>query len=102
MTIAEIESFVRGIARPMRKELADRDARIDELSQRLAVLEARPVGLMYRGVWTGFDDYAVNEAVTFRGSLWVAKAPSCGVEPGGDGGAWQLAVKRGRDGKDGR
>ncbi len=39
--------------------------------------------------------------VTYAGGLWVAKHPRKGIAPRDSDGDWRLAVKRGRDGKDG-
>jgi hypothetical protein len=77
-------------------------ATIAALEQRVAVLERRPVGLLYRGVWSPDVAYERDEAVTAGGALWVARTPSRGLKPGEAVAAWQLAVKRGRDGRDGR
>jgi hypothetical protein len=57
--------------------------------------------LIYRGVHRE-GRYAAGDAVTHQGSLWIARAAT-ERRPGSEGGAqdWQLAVKKGRDGKDG-
>lgn len=53
---------------------------------------------IYRGVWRS-GAYEQGDAVTFGGSIFIAKrATSAKPETSGDD--WQLAVKRGRDGKD--
>jgi hypothetical protein len=72
----------------------------DALMARLVALEARPVGVKYCGVWTPEQAYRVHDAVSHHGSLWIAKTNQAGSEPGADPIAWQLAVKKGRDGKD--
>lgn len=56
--------------------------------------------VIYRGVWrTG--KFEPGDAVTFGGSLFIARAKTTAKpETGSDD--WQLAVKRGRDGKDGK
>lgn len=77
-------------------------ATIAALEQRVAALEARPLGVRYAGVWDADHAYVPDEAVTFRGSLFIALAPSSNVKPEGAEGVWRLAVKRGRDGRDGR
>lgn len=56
-----------------------------------------------RGVFKADSEYRSGDGVTWGGSYWVAtKDEPAGKpgEPGSDG--WRLAVKRGRDGKDGR
>lgn len=53
----------------------------------------------YVGVFDPDTEYRKNSAVTYAGSLWVAKKVTKGAQPGASGGEWQLAVKRGTDGK---
>jgi len=54
-----------------------------------------------RGVYKAESDYQRGDAVTWGGSLWIAQKDSPESKPGmGDG--WRLAVKKGRDGKDGK
>jgi hypothetical protein len=55
--------------------------------------------LVYQGVHKPETDYARGDAVTFGGSVWVCNTPTR-ARPGEVEGAWTLAVKRGRDGKD--
>jgi Phage capsid family len=71
------------------------------LKQRIKELEARP-SLRYCGVWKADVSYGEGAAVTFDGSTWIAKAIAPPGEKPGEHHSWQLAVKRGRDGKDGR
>jgi len=60
--------------------------------------EAGAPGLRYCGVFVGGKSYGVGDAVTSDGSLWICRADTA-AKPGADG-AWQLAVKRGRDARD--
>lgn len=54
-----------------------------------------------RGVYKEGSAYQRGDAVTWGGSLWIAQKDSPESKPGmGDG--WRLAVKKGRDGKDGK
>lgn len=55
---------------------------------------------LYRGVYVAGTGYAKGDAVTFGGSLWIAK-DATKDRPGDGATAWQLAVKRGDKGKDG-
>lgn len=52
-----------------------------------------------RGVYKAGDEYERGDAVTWAGSLWIAQNET--KEKPGEGGGWRLAVKKGRDGKDG-
>jgi integrin beta 3 len=52
-----------------------------------------------RGVWRE-GQYAKGDSVTFGGSSWIAQRDTTDKPETSD--AWRLAVKRGRDGKDGR
>lgn len=54
-----------------------------------------------RGVYKDDSAYQRGDAVTWGGSLWIAQKDAPDSKPGtGDG--WRLAVKKGRDGKDGK
>jgi hypothetical protein len=71
-----------------------------DLRQRLRALEARP-GMKYEGVWDDQKVYQRGDFVTKDGSLWHCAETHCGIEPGTRPDTWKLAVKRGKDGKDG-
>jgi hypothetical protein len=52
-----------------------------------------------RGVFKEGNEYKSGDGVTWGGSFWIAQKDTAD-KPGTD--AWRLAVKKGRDGKDGR
>ncbi len=54
--------------------------------------------LIYRGVWREVETYQRGDLCTWGGNIWHCDNDGCATKP--DGGAWTLAVKRGRDGKD--
>lgn len=56
--------------------------------------------LLDQGVFREGSLYKAGHAVTFGGSLWVAREVT-DSKPGTDD-TWRLAVKKGRDGKDGK
>lgn len=60
---------------------------------------AFPVPL-YRGVFADGETYVKGDTVTWGGSLWHCSAET--VDKPGAGDSWQLAVKKGRDGRDAR
>lgn len=60
---------------------------------------AFPVPL-YRGVFADGQTYMKGDTVTWAGSLWHCSAETADKPGAGDG--WQLAVKKGRDGRDAR
>jgi hypothetical protein len=69
-------------------------AAIAPYEQRIAALEARG----YKGLYSPGAAYAKGDHVTFDGSLWIARDAT--TETPGDGATrWQLAAKRGRDGR---
>lgn len=72
---------------------------IEALSERVRAVEARPVGLSYAGVWRAGEAYAKHTGVTHDGSVWVARTDYPSGEPGTPDSGWQLAVKRGSDGR---
>lgn len=76
------------------------DADNAELRKEIAELKARP-SLKYEGVFDAQKVYTVGSFVTDDGSLWCCMEACVGVRPGNSG-AWQLAVKRGRDAKGSR
>jgi hypothetical protein len=56
--------------------------------------------VIYRGIYRQGETYQRGDSVTFGGSTWITNANTSG-KPGEDSTDWRLAVKRGRDGKDG-
>lgn len=69
----------------------------EKLLARIEALEARP-STKYCGTWNDHTLYEAGNFVTHQGSVFHAKT-STRLRPG-EGADWQLAVKRGRDGKD--
>jgi hypothetical protein len=55
---------------------------------------------LYRDVFKEGDTYQRGDAVTWGGSLFIAKETT--TDKPGTSPAWQLAVKRGRDGREGK
>jgi integrin beta 3 len=55
--------------------------------------------VIYRGVWHEAD-YAAGDSVTWGGSLWIAEKDTAAKPDTAESG-WKLAVKKGRDGKNG-
>jgi hypothetical protein len=73
--------------------------RIDTMSEEMAVLKA--AAPTYKGVWDATEFYRAGSMVTQSGSIWFASQDAAaGIRPGASA-IWQLAVKRGRDGRDG-
>lgn len=54
-----------------------------------------------RGVWRPEGEYEKGDAVTYAGALWLATDDTPDGVPG-VGKGWRLAVKKGRDGRNGR
>ena len=79
----------------------ERNAKIAALEARVAELLARPE-LKYCGVWEADHSYPAGSACTHKGGIWIAKCATS-QRPDADGPGehdWQLAVKRGADGRD--
>lgn len=57
--------------------------------------------LRYQGVFTEGKAYQAGDVTTWGGAMWHANEPTT-AKPGNGSKAWTLAVKPGRDGKDGR
>jgi hypothetical protein len=56
---------------------------------------------IYRGVYQAGQEYELGDMISFGGSVWIAKA-NTSEKPGEGPTAWTLAIKRGRDGRDGK
>lgn len=56
---------------------------------------------LYKGVYAGGTSYGKGDAVTYGGSLWIAR-DATSDKPGEGATAWQLAVKAGREGREGK
>jgi hypothetical protein len=82
-------------------KIAALEQRCEALQQRVQELEQRPA-VAYKGVWNERELYGAGQFVTFSGSMWIAKTASIGRRPGTDPNGWQLVVKRGADGRDGK
>jgi collagen type III alpha len=64
-----------------------------------AAIAALPI-VTYKGVYNEGTEYAAGNTATFGGSLWHANVAT--KEKPGTGSDWTLAVKKGRDGRDGK
>jgi hypothetical protein len=73
---------------------------IKELEDKVAELETRKIP-QYRGVWQEDQHYNEADLVTYGGSMWYCKRTVTG-RPSTNHDAWQLCVKSGRDGRDGK
>lgn len=54
-----------------------------------------------RGVYRQGEKYLHGDAVTYGGSLWIGQKDAPPGKPGDHDSGWRLAVKKGRDAKDG-
>ena len=64
------------------------------LTARIAELEQRK-GFNYRGLWSDHEQYGADDFATYNGSVWHCRETT--RQRPGDGSAWTLAVKHGRD-----
>jgi hypothetical protein len=55
--------------------------------------------MLFKGVYRAGDQYRAGNTVTCKGDLWIARSDTFET-PGNGKTAWQLAVRRGRDGRD--
>lgn len=62
------------------------------------VQRVKTAAIVYRGTHKIGAEYEAGDSVTYAGSLFVAQRET--KSPPGDGEAWKLAVKRGKDGRD--
>ena len=87
-----LQKVLEGVADLMK---AYTDRRVAKLEERLQTLEERP--MRYLGVYENGKAYFKNSVCTHGGSMWIALSDT--IQPPGETDAWQLCVKRGRDGK---
>lgn len=59
------------------------------------------VGINFRGVWGSGVSYAVNDAVTFGGSTWLATGANSAVEPDLNASLWSVIAAAGAAGPSG-
>lgn len=76
--------------------LRELTASVAALTDRLEAIESAP--MVYDGPYESGKTYSKGTFVTRDGSLWHCNEKTT-AQPG-DGRAWTLAVKRGKDGKD--
>jgi Collagen triple helix repeat (20 copies) len=58
-------------------------------------------GMTYRGAWSGGTSYAVNDAVLFGGTTYIATAGAAGLEPDLYPAAWSVLAQQGGVGPSG-
>ncbi len=84
----------------LRKRAAVAQAEADQLRHDQAVAAAKgEPGLSWRGEWAKDVEYAIGDAVSSKGSSYVAIAASQGERPPGR--SWDLLAAKGKDGKAG-
>jgi hypothetical protein len=72
-----------------------------EFRQGADVVRVRIPGQSYRKIWAADGAYDLGDSVTYNGSQWICCEAGTSAKPGDGSGAWHLAVKEGRRGKDG-
>jgi hypothetical protein len=90
--------LLMGVFEAVEKAIKRERVRVDALEQRTKGLEDRPQ-LEYRGVFQEGSAYLPGNVTTFQGSMWICRTATM-LKPGDGSSSWQLACKRGRDGKD--
>jgi len=95
MLAAEIASMVRQQIAAATKPLRDK---IEALELRTVEAEKQAAEFRYRGVWQPSETYKKNNFCTQDGSVWICLRDTKGKP--GQVLDWQLAVRKGRDGKD--
>ena len=93
----EIADLIRVHVAAATKPLRDK---IEVLELRTVEAEKQAAEFRDRGVWQPGEQYWRNNFITYDGSVWVCLRDT-GDRPG-QSLDWQLAVRKGRDGKDAR
>ena len=111
-----LDAFKRSIATllkkfiidPLRQEIVtlktENSALKAEMGELRAELKALRADLDNRGdqgVWQAGQAYRKENGVTYDGHYWIAKRDTMAT-PGGSPDDWRLAVRRGKQGRDGR
>ena len=96
----DVGKMVDAVLDAVDKPLHSLHERIKALEARISELEVRPQ-VKYLGIWNAQKIYTIGNLVTDHGSMWHCVDTCVGARPGSSD-AWQLAVKRGSDGKDAR
>jgi hypothetical protein len=108
VTWPHVLALIKGLSQsqgPIVIALQARCAELESLAQlmdaRVKALEAKPA-MEYRGTWTAEQTYSPGDCVTDHGSIWHChrQATSAAQRPGTSPPHWQLACKKGADGKD--
>ncbi len=86
-----VARFVRGLLDPLAKRIETLEAENADFQRQLDARE-------HKGVWSDTTLYVKHNSVTHAGSLWICREDDPSGRPG-ECDAWQLAVKRGRDGR---
>jgi hypothetical protein len=81
------------------KATASLHAKISDIWQQVSDLQAKSAGgMVYKGVWKE-GEWPAGSAVTYSGSIWIARRDTSGRPGDGEDNGWQLACKAGRNGR---
>jgi hypothetical protein len=84
MMLQTIGRFIGDQLKPLRKEIADLKAQIEELKKR---------GVSYKGIYQKSCDYAVGDLVSYDHSVWCCiQVAQAGESPGAFPSQWQMAL----------
>jgi hypothetical protein len=96
----DVLSFSRELSVALEAAFKKRDDKIEQLESRITEMEKHAAEFKYRGVWRDGEQYRKNNFVTHDGSVWICLRDTEGKP--GQSLEWQLAVRKGRDGRDGK
>lgn len=88
---------VKEYVAPLLKRIEQLEAENIDLRAQLKFL--KETGVNFRGPFEDGKTYMVGDAVQRGGNVWRARASTSDKPPAE---AWQLVIRKGRDGKDGR
>lgn len=86
------------LLRTLVSEVNRLDADLTDLRLETASLREER-GIRFRDKWTAGETYERGDTVLWSGSLWICREATS-EKPADGGGAWALAAKKGRDGRD--
>jgi len=93
-SIFDAATVLREIVKPLQE-------RLDEQQARIEALEQQPIGVLDAGMWSAGTVYEAGDGTTHHGHYWVAQSQT-NDEPSDGSRAWRLAVRRGKQGREGQ
>lgn len=93
MTDAQADALFKAITAAIERS-------VQPIAKQVAEIRSELAARKYCGTFQRAQEYRKHNQVTHAGSMWVALTDDPGIP--GESGGWQLAAKKGADGRDAR